>query len=452
LRAGTAEASARARTGLAGVAAVGFGVAAFGLAKLPSHGMPWFGIASALAAVLALAAMTPALLATALPRLRAMLLRQGLATAGIAAGALAGALRRSAVLVAALATAIGVMLGVAIMVGSFRQTVQIWIGQQLQGDVFIRPAEWDRNRIPALAPRVVAAILATPGVATVEANHTQAWSFRGEPIFIGTRWALTPKARGENYRLLAGRAGAVMVSEPFARRFDVWAGEAITLNAPNGALSLKVAGVFYDYSNDRGLIALDRPTFAQGFGSLAITALSLGASAHVTASDLRRRVELRLRGQADLEINDNATLRAETLRVFDETFRITYALEAITLLVAILGVGNTLLAVVLERAHELATLRFLGAMRRQIRTLLLIESGMVGTFALGIGWGMGAILALILVRVINVESFGWTIQFHIPYGFLVTASALVWVATLAAGWLPAGIAQRQAAPSSLGVE
>lgn len=459
LRPGGAEASARARaSGWAGSSflalAAGLGIAAFVLTKLPEPGwlgggLPWWGFGSALAAALAVACLAPPLLAAALPRLQRVFLSLRHFAAGMAASGLAGALRRTSVLTAALAIAIGVMLGVAIMVGSFRQTVALWLQQQLQADVFVRAADWDRNHPVALSPAIVDSVVASPGVAAAEASHTQTWSFRRQTVFLNTRWTLagSPPAAAI-YRYLSGGPGAVTVSEPFARRFDLWTGDHLALAAPHGRLDLTIAGVFYDYASNRGQIVLAPPLYVRGFGSPTVTEMGLFASPGVRPADLRRRIYLAPYA-AGLVVNDNRSLRAAAMQVFDRTFRITYALEVITLLVAILGVANTLLAVVLERGPEFAVLRYLGTTKRQLRAILLAESGLVATAALALGWLLGWVLSLILVRVINVQSFGWTIQFHTPWAFLLPASAAVWCATLAAGWFPARAAERNAGATGL---
>jgi len=487
LRPGGAETSVRARHGWAWIgAALCGGAAALVFARLPEiAGLPLFGFASALAAVLAVACLAPPILAGVLPRLRRWLLRRGWVPAGIAAGSLAGALRRSSILTAALAIAMGVMLGVAIMVGSFRQTVQIWIGQQLQADVFVRAPDWDRDHPTPLAPSLIAAISATAGVAGIDASHTQAWTYLGQPIFVNTRWNIRGAAQAwgsggsKPARAQAGRAavrasqpstrwgprpskeaelhflsggpGEVVVSEPFARRFHLWPGDRFVLPSPAGPVELQIAGVFYDYASDRGQVVLAPGVFTRAFGPPAPTEIALFAAPGTTPEALRHALEAQS-ALSGLVINDNRSLRAEAMRVFDQTFRITYALEVITLLVAILGVANTLLAITLERSREFALLRLLGATRRQILDILLAESAFIATAALVLGAFMGGVLALILVRVINVQSFGWTIQFHPPYAFLIPAAAAVWVATLAAGWLPARAAQRQATPAALGAE
>jgi len=445
LRPGSAETEVRTHTRRSLAGAAGLALAAAVLAQVPAvRGIPWAGFGCALAAVLAWACLTPPALGALLPRWRERFLRGGRFAAGMAAGGLAGALRRSSILTVALATAVGVMLGVAIMVGSFRQTVQVWLGQQLQADVFVRAADWNRDRPAPLAPALVAAAGSVPGEGALEASHTQAWEYQGEPITLNTH-AGQP-AGMQLYRFLAGGPGSAIVSEPLARRHHWKPGSTMELVTPHGQARLRISGIFYDYASDRGLLVLDPATFAQYFGAPAPTELGLYAAPGVSTADLRHNLSLALARAnllAGLDINNNAALRGEAMRVFDQTFRITDALEIITLLVAILGVANTLLAVVLEREREFAILRFLGADRPRLRAILLAESGLIATLALGLGWAMGLTLAEILVRVILVQSFGWTIQFHYPYGYLAAASAAVWLATLAAGWLPARAAQRQ---------
>lgn len=449
LRAGSAETVVRTRLVWLGAAVVVLAVLAVVLAQLPAIGhIPWFGFASALAAVLAWAALAPLMLARLLPHLR-----RGRSLPGVAAASLAGALRRSSILTVAVAVAIGIMLGVAIMVGSFRATVSTWIGQQLQNDVFVQAADWDRNRPVPLPSAVIAAASSTPGVRAVGAGHSQPWRFRGQPVIVETRWRVRGDAALPLRHFLAGgpmtAPNQVLISEPFARRFHLWTGASLPLTGTRAAARLRIAGIFYDYSSDQGLVVLPRSEYTRLFGPPAATVLGLDAAPGLASSALQLRVERAMPPHAAVAVADNASIRRQAMAVFDQTFRITYALEIITLLVAILGVANTLLAVVLERAPEFAVLRFLGATRAQIRRLLLAESALIASFALALGWGMGIVLSLILARVINVQSFGWSIQFHPPYLFLAIASVIVWLATVAAGWLPARAAQRSAVPSAL---
>jgi putative ABC transport system permease protein len=139
-------------------------------------------------------------------------------------------------------------------------------------------------------------------------------------------------------------------------------------------------------------------------------------------------------------IHTNASIRAEVLRIFDSTFAITYALEAIAVFVGILGVSGTLLTLILERRRELTTLRLVGADRRQVRKMVVIEAGLIGVVSQVLGTVAGLGLALILIYVINVQSFGWTIQFDVPGVFLLQSSLALFVATALAGLYPARLA------------
>jgi putative ABC transport system permease protein len=138
----------------------------------------------------------------------------------------------------------------------------------------------------------------------------------------------------------------------------------------------------------------------------------------------------------------NREIRRQGIRVFDQTFAITYALEAVAILVAVLGIAGALISIVIDRRREFGLLRFLGAATSQIRRLILVEAGLIGILANIVGLTLGYLLSLILIYVINKQSFGWTIQFHWPVAILVGALSGVYVATVLAGLYPASIAQR----------
>ena len=141
-------------------------------------------------------------------------------------------------------------------------------------------------------------------------------------------------------------------------------------------------------------------------------------------------------------INTNASLRQSVMRVFDSTFAITYALEAIAIGVSLFGVAATLLTLALERRQPLAVLRLVGAERRHVRRMIVIEALLLGAVSLGIGVAAGVLLSLILIYVINVQSFGWTIQLHVPLAFLLRAAVLVLAGAALAGLYPARLAGR----------
>src|SRR5262249_49239355 len=139
-------------------------------------------------------------------------------------------------------------------------------------------------------------------------------------------------------------------------------------------------------------------------------------------------------------VQTNASLRAEALRIFDRTFAITYGLEAIAILVSLLGMAGTMITLILERRRELSLLRLVGADAGQIRRTVMIESGLLGAASQVLGIPLGFLLSVLLVDVINVQSFGWTIQWHVPVVFLAQAAVVLLIASIAAGLYPARVA------------
>jgi putative ABC transport system permease protein len=186
---------------------------------------------------------------------------------------------------------------------------------------------------------------------------------------------------------------------------------------------------------------MDRSTYLRLFHDTSITDISVYMKPGIDPAAAQREIAKAL-PNAQLRVLANAELKRQVLRVFDQTFQVTYALEAIALLVAILGITNTLAALILERRTEFAMLRFVGVDRRQLRKLVMIESGTIGLIGASLGFVLGVALAIVLVFVINKQSFGWTIQFVLPGWFVAQSLAMIVVATVLAGIYPARMATR----------
>src|SRR4029077_9256325 len=159
------------------------------------------------------------------------------------------------------------------------------------------------------------------------------------------------------------------------------------------------------------------------------------------ATEVRKEIQEVAAGHRILIFSDR-DLRTEAIRIFDRTFAITYALEAVALFVAVMGIAGALFALVIDRRRELGLLRFLGASAQHIRKLILVEAGLLGLLANLVGFLLGYLLSLILVFVINKQSFGWTIRFHWPVALVFSDIALVFFATFFAGLYPARVAVR----------
>jgi putative ABC transport system permease protein len=414
----------------------------------PVGGLPLFGFAAALLVVFGLAALVPATLAFG-TRLAAGRASRWLGVEGLLAHAnLASALPRLSVSVAALAVSLSMLVAIAVMIGSFRETVIYWVGQTLQADLYVATAR--RSNLDAqatISAELEDAIARHPEVAAVDRFRALSVPFRDRLIVLGSgdfrvlleHGGLVFKAPADGRAALASAVGrdAVVVSEALSIRFGVRVGETIVVPTPSGPRGFQVAAVYYDYSTDRGVVVMDRATFTRHFGDQRPTSLSVYLKPGAEPEAVRARLMADLGSSHRLFVHSNTTLRAEVLRIFDATFAVTWGLEAVAIVVAVLGITATLVTLMLERRRDLALLRVIGADLGQVRRMVVIEAGMLGAASQILGGLTGLVLAVILIYVINVQSFGWTIQFHVPVVFLAQAMALVLIATTLAGLYPA---------------
>jgi putative ABC transport system permease protein len=354
--------------------------------------------------------------------------------------------------VAALSTAIAMMASVGIMVGSFRETVIVWLDTQLRADLYVRPAgRTGAGEHPPLPPEASAIAASLPGVEAVDVFRAMEIEYQGLRASLGAGDSAIVRHYGR-LRFLPGEdrdailqslpgQDRVIVSEPFANKHGVHAGGILELPLGDRTVPVTVAGIYYDYSSERGWVIFDRSTLLKYLPNQAPTNLAIYVRKDADATEVRRTLEQRLTNYR-VVVAPNRTLRQNAVTVFDRTFAITYALEGVAIVVAMMGAANSLLAMVLDRRREFGMLRYLGAAPAQIRRMILLEAGFLGVAANALGLALGFVLSLVLIYVINKQSFGWTIQFHPPLALLTGASALVLAATVLAGIFPARAAAR----------
>ncbi|MGE5715638.1 MAG: FtsX-like permease family protein, partial [Acidobacteriota bacterium] len=379
MRHGSIEAARRRRTRPLALAGAALLVLAF-LATRPGpvNGLPLFGFVSVFLIVSGVSLLAPAAVTFAAARLDRPALRFFGVEARLARANLTGSLSRTSVAVAALTMALAMMVSVAIMVGSFRTTVATWVGQTLASDLFLSPASGRSGpsfgRIPDEAIELVRAV---PGVDDVDPFLAFPATRDGVPFTVGSG-VFSFVAKHGNLPLVDGRdtkkvftealgKDEAMISEPFAEKFHVKAGELVELPTDHGPVRVRVAGIYTDYSNDRGTVTLDRAQFQRLWPLTGAVSVAVTLKDGVSPEEGARRIAAALRGRFALRVRTNATLRKIVLRIFDRTFAVTYALEAVALAVAVLGVFNTLTALVLERRREIGLLRVLGASAARVK-------------------------------------------------------------------------------------
>ena len=359
-------------------------------------------------------------------------------------------LSRTSVAIAALMTAVSVIIGVSIMIGSFRQTVNVWLSHTLRADVYLSPPSLTANRVAgALPPDVAETAAGWPGVAeTVVARNVEvlAPQFGREVELVAVSGDISRGRRDYAWirgdrdtlwtRLHAGEG--VIISEPLLLREDLpIPPPPITLVTGEGQRTFPVLAVMYDYSSDRGTALVDRDLYIELWGDRQITSMGLFLEPGRDPDAVVAALQERFSGRQDVVVQSNAGVRGNALDIFDRTFAITAALQLLATVVAFIGVLSALMSLQLERARELGVLRATGMTLHQLWKLTLVETGLMGGTAGLLAMPTGYVLAWILIYVINVRSFGWTLQMHLEPGYFLQAFAVAVVAALLAGVYPA---------------
>jgi putative ABC transport system permease protein len=371
----------------------------------------------------------------------------------LSARGVVNAISRTAIAIASLMVAVSVIIGLQSMINSFRTTVESWLDASLTADVYIAPPATGINASNAtIAPSVVADFEALPDVSDVTLFRRVSVDFRTADAeyrpasLLAIRsnrersartfvWTLRP-ADG----LWASMAGQdeVQVSEPFANKYGITPqNNRLLLRTDQGERAFRVVAVYYDYASDAGVIVMRHETYRRYWQDAQISSLALYVNP-AQVSDLGAFVDQLRRRFAgrDLVISANRELRADALAIFERTFTITGALNLLATVVAFIGVLSALMALQIERTRELGMLRANGMTLRQLWRMTLLETGLMGGTAGLLAMPTGFLLALILVYIINLRSFGWTIRLDLQWETFAQAMGVAVISALLAAIYP----------------
>ena len=364
--------------------------------------------------------------------------------------AITRSLSRTSVAVAALTLAVGAIVGVSTMIGSFRGTVSDWLTTTLGADIFVSPFAGETADIPvdvdpAIARRLaqvegVARVTTVRDVTAIAPNYPELppanLTVPSDDITRQPRRFAWQNAAGDYWDAL--RAGQVVVSEPFAFRRGITPDNAqITLLTDRGPHTFEVAGVYYDYTTDQGSVMIAREVYDRYWDDPYLSALALDLAPGVSAERVLDTLQTETLPGTGLRAQSNRSLRAGALEVFDRTFAITVALRLLATIVAFIGILSALLALQLEHTREYAVMRANGMTPRQLRAYTLLQTGLMGAVAGLLALPLGIALAVILIEVINVRSFGWSMDLALGGQEVVQALAVALGAALLAGVYPA---------------
>lgn len=371
-------------------------------------------------------------------------------------------LSRTSIAVAALMVAVSVTIGVSVMVRSFRHTVVIWLGQTLQSDLYISvPGGTATTPTAPIEPAALAAIRAWEGAANVQILRTTTVDSLDGPVDLTAVDNPHEPAEQEYYSVEVPadeiwetmQDGAVLVSEPLARRLDLpMSGGEITLQTDQGAKTFDIVGVYYDYASSQGTVLMSLEQYRALWNDDAITAVAVDLDPEADPDVSAQEVEKLTAHIQQLKVSPNRALREQVLMIFDRTFAITGALQMLATVVAFIGVLSALLSLQLEKQREFGILRAVGLTTRQLWGLIMLETGLMGAIAGLLAMPTGYVLSLILVYIINRRAFGWTLQMLVIPDPFAAALIIALAAALLAGIYPARRMSRMIAAEAIRFE
>ena len=357
---------------------------------------------------------------------------------------------RTAVPVSALSIGVAMTICIAGFVGSFQKSSEQWIDQAVPADLFVTSAAKTSGVMNTPMSVDLAPELAKlPGVEMVDRLRIFPHDVLGLRIFVVSLSADIYEKRGKpevidghlpNAEERAG--GWVMVSENFARRRKLRAGDSFPITTPTGERTYRVCGVIVDYTSDQGSVFLDRSIFLEQFKDTRTDTFELYLSDLSKLDEVRRTITERYGKQYDLYVLSNAELRKEAKDLVGNAFSVTYAMEAVAVVLALLGVINTLLAAVLDRTREIGLLRAIGADRRHVLKLFTGEAAFIGLTGGAIGLAMGWVLGWLVTVVVGVEATGWLFKYVYPWDTALQMMAASSLCAVLAGLYPARRAAR----------
>ncbi|WP_026841917.1 ABC transporter permease [Citrifermentans bremense] len=362
----------------------------------------------------------------------------------MAARGVAVSLSRTGVATAALVVAVSAGIGVGIMVGGFRLTVQNWLANWLQADVYLTSADKSGGRYrPPLNPALVQRLSSLPGTAGFTLSRRVSLEGAGGATELFS--VSVPEATFARYPFKEGNPKAawksfqegysVLVSEPYSYRHRVRIGDRVELRTRYGMKQFPVSAIIYDYGTDTGIVIMSRRGYLENFNDPSVDGMSFTAGPGQRVAALMQQIRERA-GEERINVISNAELRRATVEIFDRTFAITSVLRILTMLVAFVGVLSALMAMQVERARELAVLRAVGLTPGQVWGVVCGETFLIGLIGGVLSLPLGILQALVLIYVVNLRSFGWTMQLSIDPAYLLQAMLLSVSAALLAGIYP----------------
>ncbi|NNG25432.1 FtsX-like permease family protein [Telluria aromaticivorans] len=403
----------------------------------PVFELPLFGYLAIALLLVGGIGLMPRLAAEAFRRMEATVLRmrQAPPVLSLTLSRLANAPGQASIALGGVLASFSLMVAMGIMVSSFRVSVDDWMAHILPADLYVRTASGGNTGF--LTPGQQAALRATPGVAQVQFLRTRPVSLAPDrPNVIVIARDIDAADPGRLLAMVGASAPAppgarpAWVSEAMLDLYGARVGQTLDLPLGGGKAPFFVAGVWRDYANQAGSVVIRLADYRALTGEAEVTDAALYAARGGSVEQLEQSVRALPFGAA-LQTMSAGDIRAMSLKIFDRSFAVTYLLEAIAIAIGLSGVAASFSAQTLARSKEFGMLRHVGVTRGQVLQILAFEGGLLTLLGVACGFVLGLVISLILVYVVNPQSFHWTMQLHLPWTLLGSVAAVLVAASVA---------------------
>ncbi|HXI29102.1 MAG TPA: FtsX-like permease family protein [Vicinamibacterales bacterium] len=404
---------------------------------------PIFYVGYALAIVASL--LLAPLLSLALAKMARPLLKLVRPVEGaLAADSLIQAPRRTSASVAALMLSLALVVAFAGMARASYMSVIDWMDATLNPDLFVMPSQSIVIRTIRFPPAMAPQLAAVPGVERVQMVRDGRIVFRKTPVMLVAletrsiqqtvgRQPVEGNAEEMYARTAAGEG--VMVSDNLAKLQDLHTGQIIEIPSPTGLITLPIAGIVVDYSDQQGTILMDRSLFIKHWNDDSVDIFRVYVTRGANVAEVRQRILERFSSERQLFVFTNGELKGYIIRITDQWFGLTSVQIAVAVLVAILGIVNTLTVSITDRRRELGVLRAVGGLQRQIRRTIWIEALSIGAIGLVLGFALGAVNLYYTLEVARRDIGGFALDYSLPLGTMAAlAPTILGAAFVAAIW------------------
>jgi putative ABC transport system permease protein len=369
--------------------------------------------------------------------------------------------RRSAATVGALMIGLMFVFSTTSYIQSYRQMIDRWMNQVLNADIFVATSAMLRSTSYHFTEDLGRRIAELPGVKRVENVRFTAIPYRGDTAAViaiemnGFLERSQGAIEGANPRSIYDQmtqGQGVLVSRNFALRWGVGLKNRVSLESPSGTLELPILGFLDDYRSEKGTIFMDRALYKKYWNDDAVDFVDVDLNPGVDQIEMKKEVEKLTAGSFHAFVYTNAEFKRWISSLVDQFFTLNYMQLVVAVLIAVLGIVNTLLISVAERRREIGIVRALGGLRSQIQKLVLLEAVVVAIVGVIVGSVAGILNTFFMSHAVSVVLVGYTVPFYFPWKFILLSVPVVVVVSLTAGWWPARQAARMQVIEAIGYE